>query len=1234
MGKKIFIFLFIGLFAIVFSGCENGDKRGSLKTADIANVDIVGIAAKGPFAKGSIVTAYKLDKNGHRSKTDIRKTKIIDNIGHYKLSNISWHGATEIVVSGSYFDEHTSSGSTNSLSLSAVTALNNKATVPVNVNVFTDLSSQYVKHMLKNNSVANIDIAKKRARDTIVKSFDLSISPNAKLEDLNLLDGKKNTSANAELLRVSTAITMNPNMLFGLREGFKDGDINNDPKGKGVFASLGYFANKVDLSKIADSLIKHGFTNKAPSASSLNTKASYIIHNKYAIFLPPILKKINDIVITKDTNDIDLRLSTKYRGVNLTYSAKSSDTNIATVSVKGNILTIHIISNVNGEAEITVYVTNGIFTDMTKFKIIINLLNHAPVAYDQNISTDEDVSKAITLSAQDKDNKDTLSYTITKNPQHGKLSGTAPNLIYTPDINFNGNDNFKFKADDGTTDSNIATVNIAVKAVNDAPTAYAGEDQNISENSSVTLHCTGSDIEGAVTYKWLEGTTELATTQNYTTPALSIGTHTYTCVVTDSDGAMTSDSVDIIVFDPVLYITAEGGNGDYICDGAEDQIKINEALDRVRKNDYLTTVYLKGPVRCIIDEPILISSHTKLLGDSNALVKLEDHQGWNTPNKPLIGQKNDDGTIAWQEGGEGAISDIEIAGFELSGGIQDEDTGKYFVILVNLYDPSYAKIHDMNLHDSRGDIIRFYGSNRGKAHHIDVYNNKIIRSGHEGIYFIYPDHIKVYNNEIYHTRTNTGIRVSKGSNFSIYDNIIGNSLNKTPSGYAGILIDSSNGTPIGKAEIYDNYIYGKNGGIVLEGGKNIDSKDSLKNVHIHHNRLYRINNYDDDSHLNGAIRIKGFHNTLVEHNTIEKSEKDGIVYDEYDGTEDVGTGYQTIVRNNIITNCKGYGINNLNPNIHTFISENNDLFNNGIENGNSNNYNNTSSSSDIHADPLYASDGWTHIVTTYDSTTERFKIYVNGRERANKHFSGFGNIGTNNYKISVGAYLKKYYGLTGKLDDMAVWDRALSDGEIRELWNNGNGKDINGTSLTDMLKGYWKMENNWNNEVATQSNIKSTASFSQASKLGSYSGLFKRTTYVLLPKNFYPTSALTISTWVNVKNNPSERATIFNKGSQGKNNHIWLYVANGYVYFELGNGTIRENISAPIALDPKTDLDLHLKSQYGRWDEQSWVTDSKTSPAIDQGKPSSDYSNEPYPNGGRANLGAYGNTNEASKSRH
>lgn len=63
------------------------------------------------------------------------------------------------------------------------------------------------------------------------------------------------------------------------------------------------------------------------------------------------------------------------------------------------------------------------------------------------------------------------------------------------------------------------------------------------------------------------------------------------------------------------------------------------------------------------------------------------------------------------------------------------------------------------------------------------------------------------------------------------------------------------------------------------------------------------------------------------------------------------------------------------------------------------------------------------------------------------------------------------------------------------------------------------------------------------------------------------------------------------------------------------------------------DGDYHLKSQGGRWDmnSESWVVDKVTSPCIDSGDPNIPVGDEPMPNGGVINMGAYGGTSEASK---
>ena len=93
------------------------------------------------------------------------------------------------------------------------------------------------------------------------------------------------------------------------------------------------------------------------------------------------------------------------------------------------------------------------------------------------------------------------------------------------------------------------------------------------------------------------------------------------------------------------------------------------------------------------------------------------------------------------------------------------------------------------------------------------------------------------------------------------------------------------------------------------------------------------------------------------------------------------------------------------------------------------------------------------------------------------------------------------------------------------------------------------------------------------------------------------------------------------------------YLTVEYTLTQQGYDGMGNITSDPLFADAANG-DFHVRSQYGRFVPATgaFVNDGETSPAIDAGQPSSDFSEEPAPNGGRVNLGCYGNTAEASKS--
>ena len=88
--------------------------------------------------------------------------------------------------------------------------------------------------------------------------------------------------------------------------------------------------------------------------------------------------------------------------------------------------------------------------------------NLPPVADDQSVTTEMNTPVPITLTATDPD-ADPLTFEVVDPPGSGILTGTAPDLTYTPDSGFTGADFFTFRANDGNTYSNIATVFINVE---------------------------------------------------------------------------------------------------------------------------------------------------------------------------------------------------------------------------------------------------------------------------------------------------------------------------------------------------------------------------------------------------------------------------------------------------------------------------------------------------------------------------------------------------------------------------------------------------------------------------------------------------------------------------------------------------------------------------------------------------------------------------------------------------
>lgn len=152
-------------------------------------------------------------------------------------------------------------------------------------------------------------------------------------------------------------------------------------------------------------------------------------------------------------------------------------------------------ANFNGSDSFTFKVNDGQADSATAtISITVTPVNDAPTAQSQTVSTPEDVSLSVTLSGSDVENSP-LTFQIIASPAHGSLSGTAPNLSYTPTANYSGPDSFTYKAGDGQLQSTVATVSITVNPVDDAPVA-ANQTVTTDEDVAANITLTAVDVEG------------------------------------------------------------------------------------------------------------------------------------------------------------------------------------------------------------------------------------------------------------------------------------------------------------------------------------------------------------------------------------------------------------------------------------------------------------------------------------------------------------------------------------------------------------------------------------------------------------------------------------------------------------------------------------------------------------------------------------------------------------------
>jgi hypothetical protein len=109
-------------------------------------------------------------------------------------------------------------------------------------------------------------------------------------------------------------------------------------------------------------------------------------------------------------------------------------------------------SNYNGSDSFNFKANDGNSnSSIAKVSIEVNPINDPSIAYDDSVETIEDTPVLIPVLNNDIDiDNDILTISETDVPESGKSDISSNNtVIYTPETEFNGIDNFRYTIDDG-----------------------------------------------------------------------------------------------------------------------------------------------------------------------------------------------------------------------------------------------------------------------------------------------------------------------------------------------------------------------------------------------------------------------------------------------------------------------------------------------------------------------------------------------------------------------------------------------------------------------------------------------------------------------------------------------------------------------------------------------------------------------------------------------------------------
>jgi hypothetical protein len=174
----------------------------------------------------------------------------------------------------------------------------------------------------------------------------------------------------------------------------------------------------------------------------------------------------------------------------------------------------------------------------------------------------------------------------------------------------------------------------------------------------------------------------------------------------------------------------------------------------------------------------------------------------------------------------------------------------------------------------------------------------------------------------------------------------------------------------------------------------------------------------------------------------------------------------------------------------------------------------TSSHQNVDTSTSNWTQGWYHVVGTYDGSQQR--IYVNGKEENASSLTG--SVRDDSYDIGIARQDgNSNQHFKGRMNDVRIYNRALSIGEIEELYDGGSGdyaSPPNNKTDTTAALSRWKFDGDVSDSWGSNDGVDNTsAGFSEDAIRGKSKSFDGSDDNVTVGKPEYG-QYITLSTWV------------------------------------------------------------------------------------------------------------------------